>query len=232
MARILLVHPPLLGPTVWQECAIELRGRGHRVIVPDLRAQLEPAADWWARWTDACRQAAANIDLLAGHSGSGVVLPTIAQATHARTVVFADAVVPALDRASPPNEQLRAFVRALPSDDHLPAWTTWWPEDDVAAILPDPAVRATIAAEQPRLPADFYDHAVPVPEGWTTGRTITYLRFSPAYESDADEAGRRGWSVRNLPGTHLHLLDHAVEVADVLSDLADPDTPRRPSPPS
>lgn len=227
MAGFLLVHPPLLGPTVWLHCATELRERGHTVSVPDLRRLVDPAADWWTRWAAECGGSFATVDVVAGHSGSGVVLPAIAEATGAESVVFVDAVVPSAGAVSAPSDQLLAFVRALPSNDHLPPWTTWWPDDIVAEVLPDPDLRAHIMAEEPRLPADFYDHAVPVPPRWMRGRAITYLRFSEAYLEDADKAARRGWAVRDLPGSHLNLLDHAADVADVLESLLDPDTERQ-----
>jgi hypothetical protein len=229
MTRFLLVHPPLLGPTVWANCAAALRDDGHSVVVPDLRSAVDPADEWWSRWADACAHEVTNVDLVAGHSGAGVVLPLIAEATDARSVAFVDAIVPSAGSVSAPSADLLAFVRALPSDDHLPPWTAWWSEDDVAEVLPDPDLRTRIAAEQPRLSADFYDHAVPVPSRWTDGRTITYVRFSEAYEHDAAEACRRNWTVRNLPGGHLHLLDHAEEVADVLRAAAEPDSECRPS---
>jgi hypothetical protein len=159
-----------------------------------------------------------------------VVLPLIAEATAARSVAFVDAVVPSAGSVSAPSESLLAFVRALPSDDHLPPWTAWWSEDAVAEILPDPELRARITAEQPRLPTDFYDHPVPVPPQWTDGRAITYVRFSEAYEHDAAEATRRSWTVRYLPGSHLYLLDHADAVAEVLLAAAEPDSGCRPSP--
>jgi hypothetical protein len=139
-------------------------------------------------------------------------------------VAFLDAVIPSEGSASTPSASLVAFVRALPSDDRLPPWTSWWAEDEVAGILPDPELRARIAADQPRLPTDFYDHSVPVPPDWTAGRLITYVRFSEAYEHDATEAVRRTWTVRHLPGSHLHLLDHATDVADVLLAAAEPDS--------
>jgi hypothetical protein len=230
VTRLLLVHPPLLGPMVWQKCAAVLRDRGHGVTVPDLRAEIEPAPGWWVRWAERCAQAAADVDLVAAHSGSGVVLPLIAEATRARSVVFVDAIVPSETSATTPSVGLVAFVRSLPSDDHLPPWTTWWSEDDVGEILPDPELRAQIAAEEPRLPADFYDHAVPVPPQWTARRSITYVRFSEAYEDDAAEAGRRNWVVRHVPGSHLHLLDQPALVADVLLTAAEPDSQCPPSP--
>jgi hypothetical protein len=195
MTRFLLVHPPLLGPAVWANCAAVLRAAGHRVVVPDLRRAVDPAAGWWSRWVDACAGEVGNVDLVAGHSGAGVVLPLIAEATAARSLAFVDAVVPSTGSVSAPSESLLAFVRALPSDDHLPPWTAWWSEDAVAEILPDPELRARITAEQPRLPTDFYDHPVPVPPQWTDGRAITYVRFSEAYEHDAAEATRRSWTV-------------------------------------
>lgn len=229
MARVLLVHPPLLGPTVWQKCAAVLRDRGHSVTVPDLRAEIEPASGWWGRWAARCAQVTADVDLVAGHSGSGLVLPVIAEATHARSVAFVDAIVPSDGSATTPSESLVAFVRSLPSDDHLPPWTTWWSEDDVAEILPDPELRAQIAAEEPRLPADFYDHAVPVPPHWTARRSITYVRFSVAYEDAAAEAFRRNWSVRHVPGSHVHLLDQPAALADILLTAAEPDSQCPPS---
>jgi hypothetical protein len=223
VAGFLLIHPPLLGPTVWQRCATDLRERGHQVAVPDLRALVEPAADWWTRWAAGCGRYAGTVDVVAGHSGSGVVLPAIAEAVDADSVLFVDAIVPSAGPASAPSDQLIAFVRNLPSGDHLPPWSTWWPEDVLADALPEPELRTRIAAEQPMLPVDFYEHAVPVPPRWTHGRSISYLRFSEAYEQDADEAAQRGWPVRYLAGSHLHLLDHAAEVAAVLASLIEPD---------
>ena len=231
MARFLLVHPPLLGPSVWQNCAAVLRDRGHSVTAPDLRGEVEPAAEWWSRWADVCADAITGVDLVAAHSGAGVVLPLVAEATDPRSVAFVDAVVPSDGSITAPNENLVAFVRALPSDDHLPPWTAWWSEDDVAELLPDPELRAQIAAEQPRLPADFYDHAVPVPPRWTEGRAITYVRFSEAYEHDAAEASRRHWTVRRMPGSHLHLIDHAEEVAEALLSAVAPVKPDSQCPP-
>jgi hypothetical protein len=83
--------------------------------------------------------------------------------------------------------------------------------------VPDPVLRAAIAAEAPRLSREFYAEAVPVPPSWPPPR-VGYLQLSPAYDADAAEAARRGWPVRTLAGTHLDLVTRPAEVtAEILA---------------
>jgi hypothetical protein len=49
MATFLLLHPPLLGPSVWAPCAQALTEAGHRAVVPDLRPALDPPSGWHDR---------------------------------------------------------------------------------------------------------------------------------------------------------------------------------------
>lgn len=70
---VLLVHPPLLGPAAWRPCAERLTAAGHRVILPDLRAALDPPAGWWDR---AAATAVAGVRP-AGVTSSGVESPGV-----------------------------------------------------------------------------------------------------------------------------------------------------------
>jgi hypothetical protein len=105
-------------------------------------------------------------------------------------------------------------------DGRLPQWTDWWQEKDVAAMFPDDErLRAAVTAEQPRLPLSYYTEQVPAPDGWA-GHRCGYLVFSEAYTHEADEAGRRGWTVRSLPGEHLHQIVDPAGVAAALTGIA------------
>jgi hypothetical protein len=218
MASFLLVHAPLLGPGSWRRCAEVLRAAGHDVLVPDLRAHTSAAAGWFARVADACGQAArerAEV-VVVGHSGAGVVLPLIASRCATAAVVFVDAIPPAESGETVPSARIRSFVAALPHDGgRLPPWSTWWGEQALADLLPDVELRAALAADEPRLPTDFYDYAVPVPTGWPPP-TVAYVQLSPAYHDDAAEAQRRGWTVRRVAGAHLDLLARPDLVAEAV----------------
>jgi hypothetical protein len=218
MSRFALIHPPLLGPTVWQPCADVLRARGHDVVVPDGRAAVAEPDRWWERWTDACAAGPDRPDVLAGHSGSGAVLPLLAARLRPRVVVFVDAIVPAARGETAASEPMRAFVRDLAAGrDRLPVWTDWWPRAELEPLLPDdPGLRRALIEEQPTLASSFYDVAVPVPDGWDADVTIRYLQLSPAYDDDAAEAGARGWPVTVLPGSHLEMLTDPDAVAAAL----------------
>lgn len=213
----LLVHPPLLGPSVWGPCAAELTAAGHRVAVPDLRAACDPSAGWPTRAT--ATAAAAGGDVVVGYSGAGVFLPLVAQRVGAAAVVFVDALVPVAGETAP-SERFRAALDQLPlTDGRLPPWTEWWPPEVMEDAVPDPALRAAIAAEAPRLRRDFYAEPVPVPAGWAPARA-GYLQLSPGYDADAAEAATRGWPVRKLDGTHLDLVSRPAEVtAEILALL-------------
>lgn len=219
MSSFLLVHPPLLGPAVWRRCADVLRRRGHDVFVPDLRPAVAASDGWWERYAEICRAVvpAAQDDLIvAGHSGSGVVLPLVAREVAATRVVFVDAMLPALAGETAPSAQIREFTARLAEGGCLPRWSDWWPEGELVALLADARVRADLFAELPRLRADFYDHAVPVPDGWSDGLHVQYLRLSPAYDAAAAEASRRGWQVSSIDGTHLQLVSDPDQIATLL----------------
>ena len=216
------MHPPLLGPAVWGPCAAELTAAGHRVAVPDLRAACDPPTGWPERAAAAATAGVTGPVVVAGHSGAGVLLPLVADRLPVApaVAVFVDALVPAEAGETAPSERFRSFLDGLPlTDGRLPPWTEWWPPEVMAGAVPDPALRAAIAAQAPRLRRDFYAEAVPVPPSWPPAR-VGYLQLSPAYDADAAEAAARGWPVRTRPGQHLDLATRPAEVAAEILALA------------
>jgi hypothetical protein len=216
VTRWLLVHPPLLGPAVLGPLAGELRRRGSAVVVPDLRGTLDVAAGWHERWTRAAAEHGAA-DVVLGFSGAGVTLPAIAAAVGARRVIWLDAVVPAHSGVTVADEDIRARIAALVEPDgRIADWTTWWGPDALDELVPDAELRAAIRAEGHRLPGDFYDVAVPVPDDWPEDGA-EYVQLSPAYDDAAAKARSRAWPVSGgSDGAHLDVATHPARVADLL----------------
>lgn len=186
--------------------------------------------------------------VLIGHSNAELFLPAIAEPLAPRGVsfIFADASIPPIagaDRkdptdtadpadtagtADPPaatNAPLvpEAFLdqlRAMAVDGILPRWGNWWPDDITATLYPDTATRERVAAQEPELPIAFYEESVIVPARWSR-RPCAYLRFSDAYEAEADKARRLHWPTLHVAGEHLHMLVDPTGVANGICDLAE-----------
>lgn len=215
MASWLLVHPPLLGPAVLGPLAAELRARRHVVAVPDLRGALDRTAGWWDRYTDLAA-ASGPAEVVVGFSGAGVVLPAVAAAVGARRVVWLDALVPAASGVTTTPPGRRAALARLVRDGRIAAWPSWWTPEQLAAELPDEALRTAIGAEARELPADFYEVAVPVPGAWPDD-DVRYVQLSAAYDEDAAEARARGWQVGgDGTGVHLDVTTHPARVAAMI----------------
>lgn len=211
---LLLLHPPLLSAAVWRRLAPILTAQGHSVLVPDLRT--DGAEGWWRTARDAAVAAAPRADAVLAHSGAGVLVPAVLDALPAaRAVVLIDAVLPAVRGCTEASPEMRAAVREMAIDGVLPPWTSWWGDETLVDLVPEPADRAALVAQAPRLPETFYDVAVPAPEGWEP-EIRGYLRLSPAYDDTAAQARRRGWQTRSLPGRHLDLLSDPSPVAEAV----------------
>jgi len=216
MARWLLVHPPLLGPAVLAPLAGELRQRGLVVVVPDLRATVDEARGWPDRWSAAAAGTGAA-DVVLGFSGAGVTLPAVAAAVGAGEVVWVDALVPARSGETAADEDIRGSIPDLiEADGRIADWTTWWGPDALDELIRDGELRAAVRAEGHRLPGDFYDVAVPVPERWPEDGA-RYVQLSAAYDDAAAEARGRGWPViGGADGAHLDVATSPAVVADLV----------------
>ena len=221
-----LVHSPLVGPTTWSPVARELERRGREVVVPSLLAVAEATAPQWRHILQAVRAAttrtAAPI-VLAGHSGGGLLLPTIADslAAEVAALIFVDSFLPPEGgsvRLAPPG--LMDELRALATDGVLPPWSQWFGDDAMRGLVGDERLRAALEAEMPRLPLCYFEASVPLPDGWVAG-PCGYLLFSAdPYGPSATEARERGWPVAELQGArHLAIATEPSEVTDALLEL-------------
>lgn len=225
---LVLVHSPSVGPGTWRPVAQRLTNQGLDAVVPDLRRVTEFGPPYWNSVAQNVVEAAGQLEshgpvLLVAHSNAGLFLPVVAEALTERVVgaVFVDAALPAREGSSPvAGPELVQWLRSLADDQGLlPRWTDWWPEEEVAALLPDPLVRAELVAEQARLPLDYYEQSVPVPPQWLSV-PCAYLQFNEAYAREADQMRRAGWPTDHMPGEHLHQVVDPDGVTDAILRLA------------
>ena len=183
-----------MGPTTTRALASALAGHGWTTVAPDLRDSLSSPLTYAA----AATRAAANVDVLVGHSGAGAMLPVIAHDVDATLTVFVDAIVPEATTTFTASDRLVALLDQLPIvDGRLPPWHEWWPAEILTRLVPDRRLREALTAENPRLSRAFYDEPVPLPELWWK-RRAGFLQLSPAYDDDRARAEQWGWP------THAH----------------------------
>jgi hypothetical protein len=224
VAAFVLVHSPLVGPTSWQPVADELERRGRAAVVPSLLGLAEAPAPQWRHVPEVVRAATGHLHepaVVVGHSGAGLLLPVIADAVGAAALVFVDSFLPPQSGSlelGPP--EFMSQLSALAVDGVLPPWSSWFGEDAMRALVPDPRLRAALEAEMPRLPLSYFEASVPVPGGWDR-RPCAYLLLSAEpYGPSADESRARGWPVLEIEGAqHLGIATDPIPVADALLEL-------------
>ena len=227
MPLFVLVHSPSVGPSTWEPVAGLLRDAGHEAVVPSLLGVADAGPPYWPSVAAAVREGLSDADasrpvVLVAHSNAGLFVPVITNGIGRAVAcsIFADASVPPIAGSTPVAEgEFLPFLRGLVGDDGLlPQWTSWWGEEDIAPMLPDPRLRQVITAEQPRLPLEYYLEHIPVPAGWDD-RPCGYVLFSQGYEGHAEQARSRGWPVRTVSGEHLHQVVDPAGVTGALLDL-------------
>ncbi len=230
MPLFVLLHSPVVGPRTWTAVAGRLRELGSDAVVPSLLAVGDGSPPFWphvvAAVRDTLARAAPKADqplILVAHSNAGVFVPVVRKglAWPVACSVFADATVPSAHGATPMVDGgFLSFLRGLAAPDgRVPRWSDWWGPAAMASLFPDDHTRDLVIQELPRLPLAYYSEAVPVPGGWDD-HPCGYLRFSPGYQDEARRAAERGWTVRSLPGGHLHQLADPAGVARSLLEIA------------
>lgn len=222
---LLLIHSPLLGPSSWAEVATLARRHGRNTAVPDLTGVAATEPPRWSVFVDAAVEAADSLDTpvtIVGHSGAGVILPTIAHSLGDRCgcTIFVDAVVPPPTGAHRTPPRLKEMLDQHTVDGILRPWLEWWADDVVRELVPDADVRDRLRSDMPRLARSFYDEDVPVPDGWSA-RANAYLRLSVAYAEDRREAVDRDWPTMSIDADHLSILTRPGEVLTALAGLED-----------
>jgi hypothetical protein len=132
--------------------------------------------------------------------------------------VFVDARLPTPGRSwmgtAPP--AVAAGLREMADPQgRLPPWSRWWGEEELAALLSDPAVRRQFAAECLRLPLVMVEEIQPPAPGWPDAPG-GYLQLSEPYEDEAARASELGWPVSRLLRHHLALLTEPARVAQAV----------------
>lgn len=221
-----LIHSPLVGPTTWLPVAHELERRGREAVIPSQLGVAAARAPQWRLVPEAVRAATErgpNPIVVVGHSGGGLLLPTIADAltVEVSALIFVDSFLPPASgslRLAPP--ALMDRLRALASDGMLPRWSSWFGEDTMRELVPDERLRAALEEEMPRLPLSYFEASVAVPDSWSA-RPCAYLLFTAEpYGESAAEARDRGWPVAEVLGVgHLAMASEPIAVTDALLDL-------------
>jgi XTP/dITP diphosphohydrolase len=224
-ALVLLVPSPLLGPATWEPVARGLRDHGRPAEVVDPGEEVPTPA----RVAAAVERAAGGRPVvLVPHSNAGLYVPLLRTRLDVRAAVLVDAALPAPGagtRLAPPS--LLDLVRPLADEEGLlPPWPQWWPEEDRAALFPDPASGRRVEREAPRVPLAYLEESVATPPGWE-GVPGAYVAFGDTYAEERSRAEALGWPTVRLAGGHLHQLHDPAGVADLLDRLVDrllPDT--------
>ena len=224
-ARLLLVHSPLVGCGTWEPIAKDLAGDGYAVTLPDLAGTVTAGPPYHLRQAQVIADSAGGRPaVLIGHSGAGPLLATAGMmlAEGVRGYVFVDAGLPTPGRSwmetVPPD--LAAQLRAMADPQGwLPPWSQWWGDEELAALVPDPAVRQHFATGCPRLPLAMFEEIHPSVPGWPNA-SGGYLQLSEAYEDEAARASELGWPVRKRLSHHLALLTEPGQVAREVRKLA------------
>jgi hypothetical protein len=220
-----LLHSPLVGPTSWLPVAQELKRRARIAVVPSLVGVAEAPEPQWRHVPAAVRRATSQLHqriILVGHSGAGLLLPVIADASdmEVAALVFVDSFLP------PPAGRLAlgrpAFMdqlRAMATDGVLPPWSHWFGADAMRELVPDERLRADLEAEMPSLPLSYFEATVPVPDDWTD-RPCGYLLLSGPYGKSAAEARAYGWPAIEIGAVqHLAIATNPIAVTVGVLDI-------------
>jgi hypothetical protein len=213
-ARLLVLPSPLLGPVSYRSLADALAGRGHVVSVAACREPVRPArlVEDWSREADAA-------DVLVAHSNAGYFASAVSANAGGRPVLYMDAALPPRSgsgRLAPP--EFRKFLGGLMEPDgSLPAWTRWWPAEEMETLLPAPWFER-VDKSAPRLDLAYFDTEVTPPTGWSS-EPAGYLAFGTTYAEEVAFAREVGWPVEELTGHHLWHLERPDDVAAALDRL-------------
>jgi hypothetical protein len=220
--RFVLVHSPVVGPSTWRWVADALRSIGHEAIVLNLAAAAvtgDPSV--FARAAiEGSRSDEETV--IVGHSGAGAVLPLVAAglASWPRQMIFVDAGMPPCEGTFTAGGDFSGVLRDLATNGMLPAWSQWWGEGVLDALVCKDERRLEIEAEFPRVPLAFFEAPIAVPTGWCASRGA-YVLLSEAYRQDANRAAGLGWPVVERPGAHLDIVNDEEAIVDAFIEVLD-----------
>lgn len=224
MARIALLHSPLVGPACWGEVGAALSRQGHTVSAPGWCGLEEIDSDYYPALISGM---AATLDgeepwVLVAHSGAGALTAALVEALGDRSngVVLVDGIFPHPARSwmetAPPN--LAAQLRGGVEFGLLPPWDRWWPPGALARLVPDANRLAALVDELAPIPLSFLEERAPP---GTLSSPAAFLQLSGAYDEEGRQAVRQGWPVVRLPLHHLAMLTHPEAVGGAIHGLVE-----------
>jgi len=219
--KFVFIHGAPAGPATWRWVAEVMTSAGHEVVVPDLRRAAmsgQPAAVV----REAVAACSTDTDVVAGHSGAGLILPAIADSlpSSARPrLVFVDAAIPECEGDARLNPVVVDLLRPLAIEGVLPPGFLWLGEGGLERLIPDSEMRARVEAELPELPMTLFEEGLPVAAGWCEWR-CDYLLLSEEMRGEAERCRSIGWPVLEDLGNHLDVVNRAGEVAADLVRIA------------
>lgn len=206
--RLCLLPSPLATPAVARRLASALGDRGHQAVVAEGSGiNTTQVLAWFVT-------AAQGADVVVPHSNAGRFGPAVADAVGAKLVCL-DSLLPGRD----PDPDWTGFLRSQELHDGLLApWSTWWPREDVQAVIGEHW--DLLVTDEPRVPLRLLLEQPPAPQDWLTRRS-GYVAFGHGYAEQASLAEANGWEVRRLDGEHLHLLTAPDAVAETVLEVVE-----------
>ena len=227
-ANFLLVHSPIVGPDTWEPVAEELRGRGHDVFVAVLPKQV--SREFWRCHVEAVTAAVARdvpghtAVTMVAHSGAGQLLAPAAAALPPHRVeayILADAGLPTRGRSrlQQLREEAPVFADELEAVFAAGGRFPQWPEELLAALVPDARRRSRLAGGVRQLPRSYWAEPIPDNPAWPDA-PVGVLLFSAGYLPTAAAAREAGWPLRDLQAAnHFLAIADPVTVAEHLLGL-------------
>jgi pimeloyl-ACP methyl ester carboxylesterase len=224
LSDVVVIQGPLVGASGMMPLADRLRAQGVHVHVPDvLHGQATPPP--WSAWSTHLLRLLSlegRKPVLVGYSASTTLAAEVATRIPTQGIVFLDGdIPPATGRVTPGSERLRRRVEALDdSDGRLPLWSDWYTTDEERAVIGITTLQVNAKAwdafrrDQPRMTRDWFFDEIDLPP-WR-GVAAGYVQLCSYFDRSAEEAGKRGWPVVRLKGTHLHPTLEPQETAEAI----------------
>jgi len=221
MTDFVLIHSPLVGPSSMEPTAATLEAQGIRCIVPRIETSLDRLPRW-RDWPSALLEEMPSTTrpILVGHSMAGLLAARLASEMNAAGVICLDANIPPEAGQSPAvHGEFHQFLKGLPlKNGRLPKWNLWWGADLLEGISVSQAYKDTFVEELPEFELDWFDDAFDMPD-WSTAQK-GFVRTSPVFVEEANNAEALGWAVVRLKGTHLHPALEPEETANALLECS------------
>ena len=217
MHRAVVLPSPLLPARAYAPLTHALGRRGWGAVVAAGPGVPDGPGPVLAAYREAVSEQ--RPDLVVAHSNAGRY--AVAAAGGAPVVYLDAALPPEEGEATLAPEGLLDHLAGLADDEGLlPPWTRWWDDDDIAAVVPDPAVLADLRADEQRMPIAYFRSRLGAPDGWVA-HPQAYLALGATYAEETALARRLGWPTSVLEGAlHLHHLLDPDAVAAAVLDLA------------